>query len=320
MSALSTCFVGIDVSKETLDIAIRPTDEQFTIANEPRALRALVRRLRSLAVARIIVEASGGYELLLVTHLAAAGLPVVRVNPRQARHFAEATNRLAKTDAVDARLLAQMGEQLQLEVRPLPTPEQEEFAALLTRRRQIIDMLVSEKNRRQQVRRVKKVVKDLDLHIAFLEKRLRQSDQELREKVESSTVWRVNHELLRSVPGVGEVTSLTVLAAVPEIGQLSAKQMTALVGLAPYARDSGRRRGQRHIRGGRAPVRAVLYMATLTAMRKNPVIKEFYQRLVKAGKKKKVALTACMRKLLTILNAIIKEQKPWREPAKIGAE
>lgn len=316
MSSQPPCFVGIDVSKQTLDIALRPTQEHFTIANQAEACAALVARLRPLAVERILVEATGGYEMLLVSHLAAAGLPVVRVNPKQARHFAQATNQLAKTDRVDAQMLAQMGEQLKPALRQLPTPEQEEFEALLRRRRQLVEMLVAEKNRLDQQRRLKKVAKDIDLHIKWLEKRLQHSDKELREKLESSEVWRVNDELLQSVPGIGEVTALTLVAAVPELGKISGKQIVALIGLAPYARDSGPRRGQRHIKGGRRPVRAVLYMATLSATRYNPVIREFYQRLVKAGKKKKVALVACMRKLLTILNAIIKEQKPWREPQK----
>lgn len=316
MSHPTPYFVGVDVAKATLDVAIRPTDEQFSLANDPSAFADLVKRLQALPLARVIVEATGGYELLLVTHLAAAGLPVVRVNPRQARHFAKAINQLAKTDRVDARLLAQMGEQLQPAVRALPNLQQQEFEALLTRRRQLIDMLVAEKNRRQQVGHLKRVAKDLDLHIQWLEKRLQHSDQQLRQTVESSAVWKVNDQLLQGVPGIGAVTSLTLLAALPELGELSNNQLSALVGVAPYADDSGPRRGRRRIGGGRANVRAVLYMATVSATRFNPVIKEFYQRLVKAGKKKKVALVACMRKLLTILNAIIKEQRPWREPQK----
>ena len=316
MSDTPACFVGIDVSKETLDIAIRPTNESFTIAHEPGDLAALVKRLQALSIQRIVLEATGGYELLLVTHLAAAGLPVVRVNPRQARHFAQATNQLAKTDRVDARLLAQLGEQLQPEVRQLPDQQQQEFEALLSRRRQLVEMLVAEKNRRQQARPLKRLVKEIDAHIEWLEKRLKQSDKQLRETVEGSAVWKENDRLLQGVPGIGEVTSMTLLASLPELGKLSNKQISALVGVAPYARDSGPRRGQRRIRGGRASVRAVLYMATVTATRYNAVIREFYQRLVKAGKKKKVALVACMRKLLTILNTIIKEQEPWREPPK----
>lgn len=316
MSHATPCFVGIDVSKTTLDIAFRPSGEHFQLANDDKDFPALINQLKALPVERLIVEATGGYELLLVTHLVAAGLPVVRINPRQARHFAQATNQLAKTDRVDARLLAQLGEQLQPVVRQLPSMQQQEFEALLTRRRQLVEMLVAEKNRRQQVGHLKGVAKDLEAHIAWLEKRLQHSDRQLRQRVESSPVWEVNDQLLQGVPGIGEVTSMTLLAALPELGKVSNKAISALVGVAPYARDSGSRRGQRRIRGGRAAVRAVLYMATVSAIRCNAVIKEFYERLVKAGKKKKVALVACMRKLLTILNAIIKEQKPWRELQK----
>ena len=316
MSHSTPCFVGIDVSKTTLDIAIRPSDEHFQIQNDDSDFPALVKRLQALPVERIVLEATGGLEMLVFTHLAAAGLPVCRVNPGQARHFAQATNQLAKTDRVDAGLLAHLGEALKPDLRSLPTAQQQEFEALLTRRRQLVDMLVAEKNRLQQVRRIKRVAKELQAHIEWLEKRLRQSDKDLRQKLESSAVWRVNDELLQSVPGIGDITSQTLLASLPELGKLSNKEIAALVGLAPYARESGSKRGVRRIRGGRGGVRAVLYMATISATRFNPVIKTFYERLVKAGKKKKVALVACMRKLLTILNAIIKEQKPWREPQK----
>lgn len=312
----SPCFVGIDVSKNTLDIAIRPTGEQWQISNDEKDFPSLASRLKALPVQRIVLEATGAYELLPLTYLAAAGLPVCRVNPRQARHFAQATSQLAKTDTVDARVLAQMGEQLQLPLRQLPNDDQLEFEAFLTRRRQVVEMLVAEKNRRQQMVHLKPLVKEIDAHIAWLEKRLEQNNKQLRQRVQNSPIWEVNDRLLQSTPGVGEVTSLTLLAALPELGKVSNKQITALVGVAPYAKDSGRRRGQRHIRGGRGDVRAVLYMATVTAMRHNPVIREFYQRLVKAGKKKKVALVACMRKLLTILNTIIKDQKPWQEAQK----
>jgi transposase len=255
-------------------------------------------------------------EMLVFTHLAANGLPVVRVNPGQARHFAQATNQLAKTDSLEARLLAHLGEALKPVVRSLPSAEQMEFEALLTRRRQIVEMLVAEKNRLKQYQGVKRVAKELQAHITWLEKRLQQSDKDLRQKLESSPVWRVNDELLQSVPGIGDITSQTLLAALPELGKLSNKEIAALVGVAPYAKESGSKRGQRRIRGGRGAVRAVLYMATISATRFNPVIKMFYERLVKAGKKKKVAMVACMRKLLTILNAIIKHQEAWREPQK----
>jgi transposase len=316
MANTAPSFVGIDVSKDTLEIAIHPSGQHWQITNDEKEFPALNQRLKALTVERIVVEATGGYELLVLTYLAAAGLPVVRVNPRQARYFAMANNQLAKTDTVDARVLAQMGQQIKLPLRPLANAEQMEFEALLTRRRQVVEMLVAEKNRRQQVSHLKKMAKEINAHIEWLEKRLEQNDKQLRKRVESSPVWEVNDRLLQSTPGVGEVTSLTLLAALPELGKVSNKQISALVGVAPYAKDSGKHRGTRHIRGGRGEVRAVLYMATVTAMRHNPVIREFYQRLVKAGKKKKVALVACMRKLLTILNTIIKEQKPWCEVKK----
>ena len=316
MTHPSLSFVGIDVSKATLEIAIRPSGEHFEIPNDDKAFPALVKRLKKLAVERIIIEATGGLEMLLFTHLAAAGLPICRINPTQARHFARASRQLAKTDTVDARLLAHLGEALKPDVRPLPSQAQQEFEAFLTRRRQLVEMLVAEKNRLQQVRAIKRLAKELTAHIEWLEKRLKQSDKDLRRQLEANPVWRVNDELLQSVPGVGEVSSQTVLAALPELGQLTNKEIAALVGVAPYARDSGSKRGQRRIGGGRAAVRAVLYMATVSATRCNPVIKAFYERLLQAGKKKKVALVACMRKLLTILNAIIKHQESWREPQK----
>lgn len=316
MSHSTPCFVGIDVSKQTLDLAFRPSGEHFQIANDEKEFPALVNRLKALPVERIIIEASGGLEVLLFTHLAAAALPVCRVNPAQARHFARATNQQAKTDSVDARLLAHLGEALKPELRSLPSLEQQEFEAILTRRRQLVEMLVAEKNRLQQVSRIKRLRKELESHIAWLEKRLKQSDKELRQKLESNPVWQVNDELLQSVPGIGEITSQTLLASLPELGKLSNKEIAALVGVAPYARESGRHRGQRRIRGGRGAVRAVLYMATVSATRFNPLIKGFYERLLKAGKKKKVALVACMRKLLTILNAMIKHQEGWREREK----
>lgn len=313
-SNTSTCFVGIDVSKATLDIAIRPTNEQFQIANDEKEFPTLVARLKGLPVERIVLEATGNLERLVLTYLAAAGLPVARVNPRQARHFAQATNQWAKTDALDAQVLAHLGEVLKPPIRSLPTVEQLEFEALLTRRRQIIEMLVAEQNRLKQSPSGKRVGKEMQAHITWLEKRLQQSDKDLRQTLEASRVWRICDELLQSVPGIGEVTSQTLLASLPELGKLSNKEICALVGVAPDAKDSGTKRGHRQVGGGRGEVRAVLYMATLTATRYNPVIKEFYQRLVKAGKKKKVALVACMRKLLTILNAMINQQKRWREP------
>jgi transposase len=312
----SACFVGIDVSKATLDVHRRPQAQSWQIAYDSKPLPALIKQLQALALERIIVEATGGLETLLVSHLAAANLPVCVINPRQARDFAKATGQLAKTDRIDAAVLAHFGEALKPELRPLPSAQAQQFEALLQRRRQLIEMLVAEKNRLLQCHDLRAISSDVRQHIAFLEKRLGRCDGELRQAVEQSPVWRAKDNLLKSVPGVGEVTSLTLLASLPELGELSNKEIAGLVGVAPQTRQSGRWRGQARCGGGRAGVRAVLYMATLTATRYNPVIKSFYQRLVKAGKPKKVALVASMRKLLVILNAIIKHQRGWREPQK----
>lgn len=310
--------VGIDVAKDTLEIAARPDHEQWSSPNRVDAFPALIAKLQQLAPARIILEATGGWEAPLASHLAAAGLPVVVINPRQARDFAKATGKLTKTDQVDARGLAHFGEAVKPPVRALPDEQTQALAALLTRRRQLVDMLVAEKNRLVTVQHRPNLQRDVSAHIKWLEKRIAQLDEDLRQQLEQSTVWRVNDELLQSVPGVGEVTARTLLSQLPELGTLADKQIAALVGVAPHACDSGQHKGPAHIRGGRRNVRSVLYMATLTATRCNPVIKAFYQRLLAKGKLKKVALTACMHKLLVILNAMIKKQKAWR-PAQMPA-
>lgn len=305
--------VGIDVAKATLDVQVRPSDERWSVANDEAGIRTLVEQLRAVAPTQVVLEATGGYELAVVSALAAAALPVVVVNPRQVRDFAKATGRLAKTDRLDAAVLARFAEQVRPEARPLATAEQQELDALLTRRRQLIEMLTAEKNRLGQVfvRGGKQVRKSLKTHIAFLERELRMTDTDLGELVRRSPVWRERDDLLQSAPGVGPVLSRTILAALPELGQLDRKAIAALVGVAPLNRDSGLMRGKRMIFGGRAPVRTALYMGTLTATRCNPVIKAFYQRLVAAGKPKKVALTACMRKLLIILNAMVRQGTRW---------
>jgi len=306
-------WVGIDVAKATLDVQVRPSDERWTVANDEAGIRTLVEQLRAVAPQQVVLEATGGYELAVVSALAAAALPVVVVNPRQVRDFAKATGRLAKTDRLDAAVLARFAEQVRPEARPLATAEQQELDALLTRRRQLIEMLTAEKNRLGHVfvRGGKQVRKSLKTHIAYLERELRMTDTDLGELVRRSPVWRERDDLLQSAPGVGPVLSRTILAALPELGQLDRKAIAALVGVAPLNRDSGLMRGKRMIFGGRAPVRAALYMGTLTATRCNPVIKAFYQRLVAAGKPKKVALTACMRKLLIILNAMVRQGTRW---------
>lgn len=306
-------WVGIDVAEATLDVQVRPSEDRWTVANDDAGIRTLVEQLRAVAPTQVVLEATGGYELAVVSALAAAALPVVVVNPRQVRDFAKATGRLAKTDRLDAAVLARFAEQVQPEARVLATADQQELDALLTRRRQLIEMLTAEKNRLGQVfvRGGKPVKKSLKAHIAFLERELRMTDSDLGALVRESPVWRERDDLLQSAPGVGPVLSRTLLAALPELGRLDRKAIAALVGVAPMNRDSGLMRGKRMIFGGRAPVRAALYMGALTATRCNPVIRAFYQRLVAAGKPKKVALTACMRKLLIILNAMVRQGAPW---------
>jgi len=273
-------------------------------------IRELVARCQGLTPTLIVLEATGGYEAAVVAALATAGLPIVVANPRQVRDFAKATGQLAKTDAIDAQVLALFAERVRPEPRPLPDEAAQALEALLTRRRQLVEMLTAERNRlliaRPAVRR------DLQQHIRFLERRLREADDDLHTAVKASPLWRVKDDLLQSVPGVGRVVSLTLLAELPELGRLSHKEIAALVGVAPLNRDSGTLRGKRLVYGGRAPVRAVLYMAALVASKCNPVIRTFYLRLRAAGKPAKVALTACMRKLLVILNAMARSGRAWQ--------
>jgi transposase len=306
-------FIGIDVAKAQLEFACLPSGETGRVRNDETGVLELVTRCGALRPTLVVCEATGGYEAPLVAALATARLPVVIANPRQVRDFAKATGQLAKTDAIDARVLALFAERVRPEPRPLPDDAVTALEALLTRRRQLVEMLTAEKNRlllaRGPVRR------DLQQHIRFLERRLREVDDDLHTAVKASPVWRVKDDLLQSVPGVGRVVSLTLLAQLPELGRLSHKEIAALVGVAPLNRDSGTVRGKRLVYGGRAPVRAVLYMAALVASRRNPVIRAFYERLRAAGKPAKVALTACMRKLLTILNAIARDGRPW-QPAR----
>lgn len=310
---MSETYVGIDVAKAELVIASRPTGETWTVANDAAGVREVVERMRGLGPVLVVLEATGGYELAAVAALAAAEVPVVVVNPRQVRDFARATGELAKTDGLDARMLALFAERVRPAVRPLADEALEALDALLTRRRQLLEMLQAERNRQGQVfgRGTKAVKQSLKAHIAYLERELRMADTELGRAVRESPVWREREELYRSVPGVGLVMALALLAELPELGQLNRKQIAKLAGVAPLARDSGTLRGKRMIHGGRASLRATLYMAALVASRRNPVIRDFYQRLLAAGKPKKLALTACMRKLLTILNAMARAQRPW---------
>lgn len=306
-------FVGIDVAKAELVVSVLPGAERFTVENDEAGVRALVQRIAASRPQLIVLEATGGYELLAVAALAAAALPVVVVNPRQVRDFAKATGQLAKTDRIDADILARFADVVRAEVRLIPDAAAHELDALLTRRRQLLEMLQAERNRVGQVFGTgkKQVRKSLKAHITFLERELRSTDTDLGEMVRQSPVWRERDELLRSVPGVGPVLSRTLLADLPELGRLSRRAIAKLVGVAPLSRDSGTMRGRRFVQGGRAAVRGVLYMAALVATRRNTVIREFYLRLVEAGKPKKLALVACMRKLLTILNTMVRTNTTW---------
>jgi transposase len=303
------CFIGIDVSKATLDVAALPDGESWTVSNDELGLAELAPRLVALAPVLVVLEATGGFEMLAALTLAQAGLPVAVVNPRQVRDFARAMGQLAKTDALDAGLLAAFAQRVRPEPRPLPDEAAQLLESLLTRRRQLVEMLTAEKNRLGFARGP--VKRDITQHIRWLEKRLADVEGDLQDAVAASPLYQAKSDLLRSVPGVGPVTALTLLASLPELGQLSRHQIAALVGVAPMNRDSGTRRGKRLVWGGRAPVRAVLYMATLVGLKHNPVLRRFYDRLRAAGKPFKVAATACMRKLLTILNAMLKHERRW---------
>jgi transposase len=302
-------FVGIDVAGAHLDVAVLPSGEAWRVANESVEISDLATRLVALSPARIVLEATGGIEILAASTLAAAGLPVVVINPRQVRDFARATGKLAKTDTIDAEVLAHFADAVRPEVRPLADETSQELAALITRRRQVVEMITAERNRLSRTRYA--VRERIRSHIRWLEDELANVDTELRDRVQSSPVWREKENLLRSVPGIGPVVSCTLVAGLPELGSLNRKQIAALVGVAPFNRDSGTLRGKRTVWGGRTHIRAALYMAALVATRCNPTIRDFYERLLAAGKPKKLALIACMRKLLTILNAIIHARTSW---------
>jgi transposase len=306
-------FVGIDVSKARLDVACRPQGRAWQCANDSEGIAALVERLLALNPALVVLEATGGYEAPLAAALAAAGLPACVINPRQARDFAKAAGKLAKNDRIDAAVLAHFAEALRPRPRPLPEAEVAALDALLARRRQLLGMLTMERNRLGTCR-AGSVKADLEAHIAWLEERLRNSEKELKAAVQASPVWREKDDLLRSIPGVGPVAARTLLAGLPELGRLSGRQAAALAGLAPFDDDSGKRQGQRYVKGGRADVRCVLYMAALAAVRHNPALAAFKERLAKAGKKAKVILTAVARKLVVLANAVIRTGRRW-DPA-----
>jgi transposase len=304
-------FIGIDVSKVHLDVHVRPTGETFRVAYDEAGLAMLLERLSGREGAMVVLEATGGYEVRVAATLANAGLAVAVVNPRQIRDFARARGQLAKTDTLDARVIALFGEAVRPPARPMPDDQARALAEVIARRRQLVDMLGAEQNRRRLVRDGR-VQREVDAHIAWLEASLSRLDHELTTLMRSTPLWRATDDLLRSVPGIGPVTACTLIADLPELGRLDRRRIAALVGLAPFARDSGAFRGRRMIGGGRGHVRRVLYMATVTAIRYNPAIRVFYSRLRAAGRPAKVALTAAMRKLLTILNAMLRDHRQWQ--------
>jgi transposase len=301
--------VGIDVSKATLDVAVLPSSEELQVANDANGIEALVKKFRSEAVDLVVMEATGGYETALAAALVASGLRVAVVNPRQIRDFAKATGRLAKNDRIDAQVIAAFGQAIEPEIVRLPDEDAREFEALLVRRRQLVAMRVQEVNRLGLAQGAMR--KNIKAHIEWLQKQIDRLDVDITAGLRSSPAWRAKDELLRSFKGVGPVTSSTLVIDVPELGQLDRRAIAALVGLAPFNCDSGVMRGRRSIYGGRSRVRTVLYMAATTAIRSNPVIRAFYERLKSRGKPHKVAMVACMRKMLTILNAMVRQSTPW---------
>jgi len=304
-------FVGIDVSKDRLDVHVRPTAESFTVASDEAGIGALLSRLRALRPSLIVLEATGGYEATVTAAVAHAGLPVAVVNPRQIRDFARATGQLAKTDRLDAEVTARFGEAVRPPVRPLPSEQARALSELVTRRRQLVEMLTAELNRQQQLRQ-RAVQHRLQAHVTWLRGALAELEDDLTRLIRSSPVWRESEDLLTSAPGIGDVTAHALIAELPELGRLDRRRIAALVGLAPFTRESGRWKGRRMIGGGRAPVRRALYMATLVAIRYNPAIGAIYRRLLQAGRPRKVAVIAAMRKLLTVLNAMLRDRRRWQ--------
>jgi len=304
-------FIGIDVAKDRLDVHVRPLGEAFAVARDSEGLAQLSERLTALAPTLVVLEATGGFEVTVAAALAAVRLPLAVVNPRQIRDFARATGQLAKTDALDAAVIARFAEAVRPEARPVPDAESRLLGELVARRRQIIEMMTAERNRRRQLAS-RRLIKSVDRLLLALQKELTDIESELDDTIRGTPAWRETEDLLTSVPGVGNVVARMLIADLPELGRLDRKKIAALVGVAPINRDSGKMRGKRTTWGGRANVRAVLYMAALTASRRNTTLAPFYERLITAGKPKKLALTAVMRKLLTILNAILRDRTPWQ--------
>lgn len=304
-------FVGIDVSKDRLDVHLRPGGESFAVARDGDALVALVERLRALAPALVVMEATGGYETVVASAIAVAQLPLAVVNPRQIRDFARAIGQLAKTDRLDAAAIAHFAEAIRPPARPVADAEAQALGELVARRRQVIEMIVAENNRRRRASQ-RRVIRAIERHLAVLQVELSELDSDIDAAIRKSPAWQADADLLKSVPGIGPVTLRTLIAELPELGRLTRRKIAALVGVAPINRDSGMMRGRRTIAGGRSTVRAALFMATLVASRRNPVIASHYKKLRSAGKTAKQALTACMRKLIVILNAILRDRQPWQ--------
>lgn len=311
-------FVGIDVSKHRLDVHARPSGEQWSVTNDAKGHGELVHKLTSMSPTLVVLEATGGYQAAVAAELGANKLPVAVVNPRQVRDFAKATGRLAKTDAIDAAALAHFAESIRPEPRPMPDELTLELQALVTRRRQLIDMRTAESNRLETCR-VMPVRRNIQKMINMLTRQIGKVDDDIDTTIKSSPLWREREDLLSSAIGIGTTTARTLLTQLPELGKLNRREIAALVGVAPFNNDSGQRRGSRSIRGGRGEVRSVLYMATIAAVRFNPQLQRMYQRLLSLGKRKKVALIACARKLLTILNAMMRTQTLWRLDAAKAA-
>ena len=304
-------FIGIDVSQDRLDAHVRPSGESFAVARDSGGLAALIERLRAFGPYLVVLEATGGFEVTVAAAVVAAQIPLAVVNPRQIRDFARATGQLAKTDALDAKTIARFAEAVRPEPRPVPDAQARALGELVARRRQIVEMMTAERNRRRQLTS-RRLIKSVDRLLVVLQQELSELEQDLDQGIRGTPAWRDRDELLRSVPGVGNVVARTLIADLPELGRLDRKKIAALVGVAPLNRDSGKMRGKRTTWGGRAKVRCALYMAALVASRRNPILKAFYQRLVSAGKPKKLALTAVMRKLLTILNAMVRDNIRWQ--------
>jgi transposase len=304
-------FIGIDVSQERLDVHVRPSGAAFAVARDGKGLEELVERLQGLSPQLIVMEATGGFETIVAAALAGAGLPLAVVNPGQVRHFAQAIGRRAKTDPIDAAVLAHFAEAVKPLPRPVPAEEAQLLAELVGRRRQLIEMTVAERQRAKRATN-RQVRKSLDRHIRVLEKEMRAIDKGIDDLVRGSPIWRAKEDLLASVPGIGKIIARTLLAELPELGTLDRRSIASLAGLAPYTRQSGRWRGKSMIAGGRGAVRSALFIAALVASRSNPILRAFYRRLIAAGKPKMVGLIAVARKLLTILNAILRDQRPWQ--------